>query len=120
MRELQGQLDMREEKIRELRLQLETTKESEAKQVALVHTLNTRLAEFEAQAGSLEGIDRMILIAKLELFASTFKGFITVKFPLSLMYRVRNLKFATSKTLLNFIKKMIFCLKIGIFQFRKL
>ena len=33
--------------------------------------------------------------------------------------RVRNLKFATSKTLVNFIKKMMFCLKIGIFQFKK-
>ena len=52
---MQGQLDVREEKIRELRLQLETTRESEAKQVALVHSLNTKLAEFEAQAGSLEG-----------------------------------------------------------------
>ena len=32
----------------------------------------------------------------------------------------RNLKFATSKTLINFIKKMMFGLKFGIFQFRKL
>ena len=40
--------------------------------------------------------------------------------------RVRNLKFARdlnftkSKTLVNFIKKMMFCFKFGIFQFRKL
>ena len=40
-------------------------------------------------------------------------------------YRVRNLKFprnlifATSKTLVNFIMKMMFCLKFGIFQFKK-
>ena len=39
--------------------------------------------------------------------------------------RVRNLKFArnlifaTSKTLVNFMKKMMFCLKFGIFQFKK-
>ena len=39
--------------------------------------------------------------------------------------RVRNLKFArnlifaTSKTLVHFMKKMIFCLKFGIFQFKK-
>ena len=39
--------------------------------------------------------------------------------------RVRNLKFArnlifaTSKTLVNFIMKMMFCLKFGIFQFKK-
>ena len=31
----------------------------------------------------------------------------------------RNLKFATSKTLVNFMKKMMFCLRIGIFQFKK-
>ena len=30
-----------------------------------------------------------------------------------------NLKFATSKTLVNFMKKMMFCPKIGIFQFKK-
>ena len=41
------------------------------------------------------------------------------------MYRVRNLKFArnlifaTSKTLVNFMKKMMFCLKFSIFQFKK-
>ena len=31
----------------------------------------------------------------------------------------RNLKFTTSKTLVNFMKKIMFCLKIGIFQFEK-
>ena len=31
----------------------------------------------------------------------------------------RNLKFATSKTLVNSMKKIMFCLKLGIFQFRK-
>ena len=31
---------------------------------------------------------------------------------------IRNLKFATSKTVVNFLNKM-FCLKIGIFQFKK-
>ena len=31
----------------------------------------------------------------------------------------RNLKFATSKTLVSFMKKMMFRLKIGIFQFQK-
>ena len=41
------------------------------------------------------------------------------------MCKVRNLKFArnlifaTSKTLVNFMKKMMFCLKIGIFQLKK-
>ena len=39
--------------------------------------------------------------------------------PVSGYDRVRNLKFATSKTLVNFMKKMMFCLKIGIFQFTK-
>ena len=37
---------------------------------------------------------------------------------LSILYRVRNLKFATTKILVNFIKKMMFCLIIGIFQFK--
>ena len=31
----------------------------------------------------------------------------------------RNLKFTTYKTLVNFMKEMIFCLKTGIFQFKK-
>ena len=31
----------------------------------------------------------------------------------------RNLKFATHKTLVNFMKKMILSLKLGIFQFKK-
>ena len=35
-----------------------------------------------------------------------------LKFP-------RNLKFATSKTLVNFTKKVMFCLKIGIIDFKK-
>ena len=41
------------------------------------------------------------------------------------MLRVRNLKFArnlifaTSKPVVNFVKKMIFCLKFGILQFKK-
>ena len=41
------------------------------------------------------------------------------------MCRVRNLKFArnlifaTSKTLVNFMKKMMFCLTFAIFQFKK-
>ena len=46
-------------------------------------------------------------------------------YSFSVSFRVRNLKFArnlifaTSKTLVNFMKKMIFCLKFGIFQFKK-
>ena len=33
--------------------------------------------------------------------------------------RVRNVKFATSKTLVNSLKKMMLSLKLGIFQFKK-
>ena len=46
---------MREDKVKELRLQLETTKASETKQAAMCTSLRAKLAEYEAQAGSLEG-----------------------------------------------------------------
>ena len=38
----------------------------------------------------------------------------------SIMYRVRNLKFATSKTLVNSVMKMMLCLTLCIFNFKKL
>ena len=36
-----------------------------------------------------------------------------------LVYKVRSLKFATSKALVNSMKKTMLCLKLGIFQFKK-
>ena len=52
---MQGQLDIREEKIRELRMHVETSREAEAKQAAMFESLRQKLAEYEAQYGSLEG-----------------------------------------------------------------
>ena len=52
---MQAQLDAREDKIRELKLQTETARESEAKHVALVHSLRQKLCEYDASHGSLEG-----------------------------------------------------------------
>ena len=49
------EIDRREGKIRELKIELETTRENEAKQCALVGTLRHRLSEYEATAGTLEG-----------------------------------------------------------------
>ena len=46
---------MREDRIKELKLQLETVKESESRQMALCTSLRAKIAEYEAQAGSLEG-----------------------------------------------------------------
>ncbi|KAI0225840.1 hypothetical protein LSAT2_023409 [Lamellibrachia satsuma] len=55
LREVQAQLDAREDKIRELKLQAETARESEAKHIALVHSLRQKLCEYDASHGSLEG-----------------------------------------------------------------
>ena len=52
---MQAQLEAREDKIRELKLQAEMARESEGKQVALVHSLRQKLCEYEATHGSLEG-----------------------------------------------------------------
>lgn len=52
---MQAQLDAREEKIRDMRLQVETSRESEAKQTAMFHSMRQKLVEYEAQYGSLEG-----------------------------------------------------------------
>ena len=46
---------MRDAKIKELKLQVETAREGEAKSTALVATFQQRLAEFEASHGTLEG-----------------------------------------------------------------
>ena len=48
-------MDAREDKIRELKLQTETARESEGKHIALVHSLRQKLCEYEASHGSLEG-----------------------------------------------------------------
>ena len=55
VRELQVQLDSREEKIRTLKIQVETTRENEAKQTALMASLRQQLVEYEAQYGNIEG-----------------------------------------------------------------
>ena len=49
------QIDVREDKIRELKLLHETSKETESKHLALVTSLRARLSEYEAQAGDIEG-----------------------------------------------------------------
>lgn len=54
-RELKGQLEEREEKIRTLKLEIEIARENEAKQVAISSTLRQKVAEFESEYGSLEG-----------------------------------------------------------------
>ena len=55
MRELQVQVDIREEKIRELKLVAETSRENEAKHVAIASQLRNKLVEYEAHAGNIEG-----------------------------------------------------------------
>ena len=59
------QVDVREEKIRELKVVAETSRENEAKQTAVASQLRAQLVEFEAHAGSIEGIDRLLLIVGL-------------------------------------------------------
>ena len=56
------QVDVREEKIRELKVVAETSRENEAKQTAVASQLRAQLVEFEAHAGSIEGVDRLLLI----------------------------------------------------------
>ena len=53
---MQVQLDTREEKIRELKLQLEISRENEAKHKALTATLREKLAGFEGEFGNLEDV----------------------------------------------------------------
>ena len=55
LRECESQVLMRDSKIKELKLQVETAREGEAKSTALVATFQQRLAEFEASHGTLEG-----------------------------------------------------------------
>ena len=55
MRELQVQVDIREEKIREQKLVAETSRENEAKHVAIASQLRNKLVEYEAHAGNIEG-----------------------------------------------------------------
>ena len=49
------QVDVREEKIRELKVVAETSRENEAKQAAIASQLRAQLVHFEAHAGSIEG-----------------------------------------------------------------
>ena len=49
------QLDSREDKIRELKIHVETSRENEAKQIAMAQSLRQKVIEYEAQYGSLEG-----------------------------------------------------------------
>ena len=49
------QVDIREEKIRELKLVAETSRENEAKHVAIASQLRNKLVEYEAHAGNIEG-----------------------------------------------------------------
>ena len=55
LREVQAQVEVREDRIKELKLQLETVKEGESRQMALCSSLRAKIAEYEAQSGSLEG-----------------------------------------------------------------
>lgn len=55
VRELQHHVDERESKIQQLKLEIETARENEAKQVAYVTQLRHQLAEYEALHGNLEG-----------------------------------------------------------------
>lgn len=56
LRECQSQIDTRDDKIKELRLALETSKEGEAKQIAVVQSVRNKLVEYEAQLSHLEGV----------------------------------------------------------------
>ena len=55
MRETRSQVEIREEKIRDLKLEVETERESNAKHMTLAQSLRQQLIRFEAEAGSLEG-----------------------------------------------------------------
>ena len=56
---------------------------------------------------------------KTDHFVVTWFTHHSVSFIVRNLKFTRNLKFATSKTLVNFMKKVMLCLKIGIFQFKK-
>ena len=56
LRELQVQIDVREEKIRELKLLHETGKETESKHMAVVTSLRAQLADYQAKTGDIEGL----------------------------------------------------------------
>lgn len=54
MREAQAQLEVRDDKLRELRTQLECARETEAKMTGMVQGLRNRLVEYEAHTAGLE------------------------------------------------------------------
>lgn len=75
VRESQAQLEVREDKVKELRLQLETVKEGESRQATIVNTLRAQLSEYEAQAGSMEGVAsrREVAINSLQKECSNYQ-----------------------------------------------
>ena len=72
----QAQLEVREDKIKELRVQLETFKESENRQNAVVNSLRQKIAEYEVQAGSIEGAATRseVAIASLQAECSSYQN----------------------------------------------
>ena len=63
---------------------------------------------------------KQVLVLCFHLNTETVKAGIKARrFRVRYLKFARNLKFATSKTLINFMKRMMFCLNIGIFQFKK-
>ena len=55
LREVRAQVDIREEKIRDLKMEVETERESKAKHMAIASSLHKQLVQFQAETGSLEG-----------------------------------------------------------------
>ena len=68
VRELQSQLNIKEEKFREVRTELDQVRESEAKATTLVQSLKQRLAQYESTSGSYDG-----LASKTELTVTTLQ-----------------------------------------------
>lgn len=55
IRDLEVQLESKDEKIRELKLHVEAAREGEAKHAALVQSLRQKIVEYETTYGTLEG-----------------------------------------------------------------
>lgn len=53
--ELQVSLDTKEDRLREMKLQLDASRDTETRQAALIQTQRDKLLEYESARGTLEG-----------------------------------------------------------------
>lgn len=55
VRDLQMSLESKEDRIREMKIQLDSMRETESRQATLIHTQREKLLEYETHRGNLEG-----------------------------------------------------------------